>query len=217
MSRIRTPLKLVKCTFVVLFDTWLYATVTASSPETSTLSHIIFPFTKKVKWILFLWWNLTPKTISPWWLKAITKLIGPQISSSWYLVSLGHQERGEKKNWDFQNRFMTRQCDKCVKWLWMRGKKRKSRKETYAKFYNFIINRYYFYFGGSGGGGSGGGHVMMVVVVCNDWRLDDRCLLVLLPVPHQQHGVVLAEVLMDGGNYKDEMTRECFSILLAFH
>ena len=65
-----------------------------------------------------------------------------------------------------------------------------------------IINQYCFH-------GGGGGDAMMMVVVCNDWHLDDRCLLVLLPVPCQPHSGVLAEVLVDGENenYEDEMTR----------
>lgn len=54
----------------------------------------------------------------------------------------------------------------------------------------------------------------MVVVV-----LDHTCFLALLPVPHQQHGTALMEVLKDGGNesYQDEMARDSFSILLALH
>ena len=72
-----------------------------------------------------------------------------------------------------------------------------------------MINRYYF------DGDNGGGGVMMVVVVRGDCHLDDQrldnCrLLVLLPVPHQQHGGILMEIRVDRENEKFEnaMTRE---------
>ena len=77
------------------------------------------------------------------------------------------------------------------------GGKKKSRNETNAKALQLIINHYYI-----GGGGSDGSDVIMVEV------LDHSSLLVLLPVPCQQNGGVLMEVLVDEGNefYEDEMT-----------
>jgi hypothetical protein len=50
-----------------------------------------------------------------------------------------------------------------------------------------------------------------VVVVCNDWCLDDQRSLAFCPVPRQQHGCMLTEVLVDvenGKNYEDKLTIE---------
>ena len=81
----------------------------------------------------------------------------------------------------------------------IKRKVKKIKKQNLRKnFATSVINHYYFDSGG------GCGDVMMVVV------LDHDCLLALLPVPRQQHGGVLMEVLADREkeNYEEEMTRE---------
>ena len=150
--------------------------------------------------------------ISSWWLKVVNNPLGWWSFLSWYLASPRFGEEVRKKSQDFQMKSVGEDkiMRQCMRWfvnMW-----RERNQERYL--IHTLCSVHHQSCGAFG--------VTAMIKVCDNWFLDDGCLLALLPVSCQQHGGMWTEVLGNGENenYEDEMIIEndlsvtCF--LLAF-